>query len=110
MKAKFSPLELLQFELLNASYDFNISKEEKVDIQKLFQSYRVDIDFDHFFEEDNTIRVFTEIGINNLKKPKVGYKMTVTGMGVFKLTVGENAEEQIISNLRYYSTLKYDDQ
>jgi preprotein translocase subunit SecB len=105
MKAKFSPLELLTFELLNSSYNFNVVKDEKLDIQKLFQSYSVNIDFDHFFEEDGTIRVFAEIKVNNLKKPKVGYELSVTGMGLFKIKAPTDVDEKILSNLKYYSTL-----
>ncbi|WP_332910461.1 hypothetical protein [Algoriphagus boritolerans] len=45
MKAKFSPLQLLDFKLLESHYEFIVPKDEDVNVPDLFQSYPVDIDF-----------------------------------------------------------------
>lgn len=106
IKAKFSPLELEQFELLNSQYDFGISKEnERPNIQESFHSYRVDVEFDHFFDDEETIRLFVKINVNYLKRPKKGYTLSVTALGIFKLKVQDKVDEKLIDNLRFYSTL-----
>ena len=105
MKAKFSPLELLKFELLDCSYKFNLDNDEEIDAQILFKTYSVDIEFDHFFDENETIRVFTEIKVNHLKKPKNGYSLSILGIGIFKLDLQKGTDEKLLDNLKFYSTL-----
>ena len=64
--AKFSPLKLEQFALLNTQYDFGTPKEnEKLNAQELFQSYRVDVEFDHFFDEYVPQQFVRQVFINN---------------------------------------------
>ena len=105
MKAKFSPLELLEFELLESTYTFNIPKEEEIDLISLFKSYRVDIDFNHHELEDNRIQLFVFIEVNQLKKPKAGYSLTAHGVGLFDVDDSSELDESMLGNLKYYSTL-----
>ena len=104
--AKFSPLKLEQFALLNTQYDFGTPKEnEKLNAQELFQSYRIDVEFDHFFDDEETIRLFAKINVNDLKRPKRGYTLSATALGIFKLEDQGKTNKQLTDNLRFYSTL-----
>jgi hypothetical protein len=106
MKAKFSPLELHTFELLNSNYEFIVPKEDKLNIQSLFKSYSVNIDFEHhFLNETDEIQIFVIINVNNLKKPKPGYRLSAEGMGIFKLDEERNLSNKLLGNLKFYSTL-----
>ncbi len=104
MKAKFSPLELKEFELLSSIYQFNVPKDEEVDLNELFKSYAVKIDFDHIEVDERILQVHVEIEVNNLKKPKAGYTFVTTGLGVFEIEK-EDLSDSVFFNLKYYSTL-----
>ena len=104
MKAKFSPLELLRFDLLQSNFSFKIPKEDEIDLRELFQSYPVEIDFAHHPQEDDTIHVQVIIEVNNGKRPKEGYSFVVEGYGVFRINNEDGLEEDLIKNLRMYST------
>jgi preprotein translocase subunit SecB len=105
MKAKFSPLQIHVFELLESSYEFIVPKQDEIDIPDLFNSYTVDVDFNHIFRENDEIQLFVKIQVNNLKKPKVGYKLSAEGMGIFEINKTEKLSEGILGNLKFYSTL-----
>lgn len=65
MKAKFSPLQLLDFQLLESHVEFIVPKDDEFDVKELFHSYSVDIDFG--LKEDvetKEIKLFTFIAIN----------------------------------------------
>jgi preprotein translocase subunit SecB len=104
MKAKFSPLKLKEFELLKSNYQFNIPKKEEIDIDRLFNSYTVQINFNHFDIDDNNIQVFVMITVNNLKKPKDGYTLVNEAVGVFQL-IKKDLSDAVFNNLKFYSTL-----
>lgn len=105
MKAKFSPLELHTFELLNSSYKFNVPKKDEIDVTELFKSYSVSIDFSHSDIENDLIQVFVIINVNNLKKPKEGYSLSAEGMGVFELLGNDKISDDLLNNLKFYSTV-----
>ena len=106
IRAKFSPLELEHFELLNTRYDYVMPKnDEKLNTGELFRSYRVDVEFDHFFDDEETIRLFAKINVNDLERPKKGYTIAATALGVFKLKGLDSVDDQSGNNLRLYSTL-----
>lgn len=79
MKAKFSPLELKTFELLQNNYQFLVPKQHEIDVAELFKSYQVKIDFNHVVLEENAIKIFVKIEVNQLKSPKPGYSLFVEG-------------------------------
>lgn len=105
MKAKFSQLQLHTFELLNSNYNFIVPKKDEVDVSELFNSYSVNIDYTHNFLEDDLIQVFVKIEINNLKRPKDGYSLSVEGMGVFEINDNGKLSDELLSNLKFYSTV-----
>lgn len=105
MKAKISPLKLLVFQLLDSEYEFIVPQEKEVIPQDLFNSYPIDIDFDHqtFTDVPSRFKVFVKISVNNGSK-KSGYRMSLTGMGIFELDE-TNLKEQEINNLKWYSPI-----
>lgn len=46
-----------------------------------------------------------KVEVNNSKKPKYGYSLLAEGMGIFEVNNQEGLEEQLLGNLKYYSTL-----
>ncbi|SEF67292.1 preprotein translocase subunit SecB [Algoriphagus boritolerans] len=107
MKAKFSPLQLLDFKLLESHYEFIVPKDEDVNVPDLFQSYPVDIDFGiGKTEVEGEIQLFTKIEVNFAKKkPLAGYKLMVEGGGTFRIQDPEKVEENLRNNLSQFSTL-----
>jgi preprotein translocase subunit SecB len=104
MKAKFSPLEMERFELLESHYEFIVPKEEQLDLGELFKSYGVEIEFEHIYQDDDHVQLFVEIKVNRLKKPRSGYSLATYGMGIFKLS-SQKVKDDLIGNLKNYSTL-----
>jgi preprotein translocase subunit SecB len=107
MKAKFSPLQLLDFKLLESRYEFIIPDDEVINIKDLFQSYPVDIDFEiGKTDVQDEIRLFTKIEVNfTKKKTRPGYRLMVEGGGTFRIQDPENVDEGLRNNLSQFSTL-----
>lgn len=105
MKAKFSALALHSFELLECHFSFNVPKEDEIEISSLFKSYSVNIDFNHIFRDENKIQLFVKIEVNYLKKPKPGYSLMTEGMGMFEINKTDELSDNLLDNLKYYSTL-----
>lgn len=104
MIAQKSALTLEHFAVLQAHYNFNQPKRAPKNNLKLFQSYEIDIDFAHHFEDDGVIRVFVKIGINQDKNTLPGYKLLVEGVGFFRLPNVEISDAEK-NNLKFYSTV-----
>lgn len=107
MKAKFSPLQLLDFKLLESHYEFIVPEEEDVNVPDLFRSYPVDIDFGMGKTDiEGEIQLFTKIEVNFTKKKSLpGYKIMVEGGGTFRIQDPENVDEGLRNNLSQFSTL-----
>lgn len=104
MIALKSALNLEHFAVLQSHYEFNPPKRSPKDKTKFFQSYEVDIDFAHHFDDDGLIRVFVKIGINWSKDSLPGYKLFVEGAGFFRLVNGEiSMHDQ--ESLKFFSTV-----
>ncbi|MDP3202310.1 MAG: preprotein translocase subunit SecB [Algoriphagus sp.] len=107
MKAKFSPLQLLDFKLLESHYEFIVPKEDDINVKDLFQSYVVDIDFGIGKSDiEGEIQLFTKIEVNKAKRKTLpGYKLMVEGGGTFRIQDPVNVEEGLRNNLSQFSTL-----
>lgn len=105
MLAQQSAIKLKHFAILQSHYEFQQQKGNLRNVNKLFSSYEVDIEFAHHDDkEENVFEVFVKIGINNAKKRLPGYKLLVEGMGVFKIEDPDLSQEDF-SNLKYYSSV-----
>ncbi|WP_375586175.1 preprotein translocase subunit SecB [Cyclobacterium xiamenense] len=107
MKAKFSPLQLLDFKLLQSHYGYEVTEQDNLDLQELFSTYSVEINFEMAkSEESEEIQLLTTIEVNQDKEnPKPGYQIMVEGGATFKLKDAENIEERLRNNLSQFSTL-----
>jgi preprotein translocase subunit SecB len=107
MKAKFSPLQLLDFKLLETHYEFKVPESDDLNIKAIFISYPVEIDFDMGKgQEEGEIQLVTLIEVNMDKDSLLpGYKIMVEGGGTFKIEDSVNIEEGLKSNLSQFSTL-----
>ena len=107
MKAKFSPLQLLDFKLLQTHYEFEVPEKESLDLKELFSSYPVEIDFDMGKSEENgEIQLVVIIKVNLEEGILLsGYKVMVEGGGTFRINESENIEEGLRNNLSQFSTL-----
>lgn len=105
MEATFSALSLKRFELIRSNYEFHAPKEDEVEIPSLFDSYAVDIDFEHQFQDDNQFLVFVKIAVNHHDEFKVGYSLVAEGLGTFEINKSEELTEEQLSNLKFYSTV-----
>src|SRR5690554_6772260 len=106
MKARFSPLQLLDFKLLETRYEFEVSEDDEMDIKELFSAYPVEIDFDMGKSEEEEIQLITTIEVNLDKENRLpGYHIKVEGGGTFKIKDPQNIEEGLRNNLSRFSTL-----
>jgi len=68
MKAKFSPLQLLDFKLLETQYQFEVSGQDDLNINDLFSAYPVEIDFAMGkSDKEEEIQLITTIEVNRDK-------------------------------------------
>ena len=104
MIAKKSPIKLDSFSVLQSQYEFVHSKKVPRNIKSLFDSYELDIEFAHHFEDNGEIKVFVKISVNRQKKSLPGYKLLVEAVGLFSLEDNEITEEEQ-NNMKYYSTV-----
>jgi preprotein translocase subunit SecB len=103
MEAKFSKLKLERFELLESHYGFNVPEEDVIDdIQELFNTHKVNVEFNHQEEGGRTI-VHCQIEVNKNEDP--GYSIMTMALGIFKIDDPSSLEESTVQNLKQYSTL-----
>lgn len=100
-----SEIHLEKFAVIQSHYEFNAPRQNPKNIQELFKSYEVDVDFAHHINEDKTIQVFTKISVNQNEKPRPGYKLFVEGVAVFSLVKTTALTEDEEKNLKFYSTV-----
>lgn len=105
MKVQFSPLQLLDFKLLQSHYNFLLPEENEVDIPTLFESYEVNIDFSVSSDEENKIQLLVLVDVNQGEENKAGYQLIAEGMGLFTIKNPDQLEEGLKSNLMQFSTL-----
>lgn len=100
-----SEIHLESFAVLQSHYEFLQPKRNIKDLQKIFKSYEIDIDFAHQVNDDKTIQVFTKISVNQNEKPLPGYQLFVEGAAVFILDENDGLTEDEEKNLKFYSTV-----
>jgi len=107
MKAQTSPLRLHEIELLESNFKFIHPEQDKIEnVQDLFDSYKIDVDFVHEFdEEEGFIFLLCKIGVNNGRKKEAGYQLFAEASGVYSVDETFKSSDQLINNLKFYSTL-----
>lgn len=105
MIAVQSEIKLEKFAVLQSHFSFDPPKRNPKDVQKLFNTYEIDIDFAHHINKDDSIQVFTKIGINQNSKSLPGYQLFVEGAGFFSIDKTKELAEKDENNLKFYSTV-----
>ncbi len=105
MKIKSSPLEFIDFYILQSNLVFVEPNRKNVDVKKLFANYNIDIDFSIKTEDNNQLLVFIKVEINNIDKNKDGYSIFAEGVAIFNIEGIQDFNEQDKSGLMFYSTL-----
>lgn len=82
MKAKKSPLILNSFLLLNHKYKF-IQPSDTPDINKIMDSYDIEVDYAINQSPEGYYQLFTKIDINSIDKPLPGYNLFIEGVCLF---------------------------
>lgn len=103
MKAQISPLNLLDFAIINCSLKF-IAPTENTDIRKLVSEYPLDIDFAIIQESDRT-RVFIKTAINQEEHEMPGYSIFAEGVAMFELSKSATLTEEDKKALLQYSAV-----
>lgn len=107
MLAKRSPLKWHEFALLQSYFRFVPPGKSngEVDVQSLFESYAIDVDFVIKKPVDGKRQVFTKVLVNWPEEGPAGYKLFVEAVGLFSIEGEADMKEEIRKNLAYYSTV-----
>lgn len=94
MKPILSPLKITDFVILNYNFSFEPILSTAIQIDELFNSYELDMDYAMDKQEDH-FRVFVKASINdNAKHQMKGYKIFAECITFFKLEKGKNQSVQ----------------
>lgn len=93
MRVKPSPLELVDFFVVNYHFEF-IHPKEDVEIRTVFDAYPVEIDFGMRTLEDGLHQVVMKTVINRGEEEMPGYSITCEAVGVFKIQNVESEDEK----------------
>lgn len=105
MIVKESPLILNEFLLLNSSYEFIEPKTENgIDINDVFKTYLVDINYNIQGDEDHA-NVFVKVEVNNIDDKKCGYSLMFEGVGIFGFEEDSSLSMDEKRNLIFYSAI-----
>jgi preprotein translocase subunit SecB len=101
MKTVKSPLELIDFSIIESRIDFySTSSSEK--LIKDFEHYKVDISFEILRSSNKTdFKIQMRVKIN--QNAEEGYKIDVTAIGVF--SIKDISDEKMIANLINFSAI-----
>lgn len=78
--------------------------DSKINPDKLFEEYQIDVDFHHSNVQEDLLQVFVKIGINNIDEPKPGYRIFIEAIGIFDISQIKVLEEAQQQNLKIFAT------
>jgi preprotein translocase subunit SecB len=104
MITKQSPLELIEFVVLEQHFEFIPSDIAIEDTRALFSKYIVDIDFGIKKMQPDIHQMRVKASINYIDSPESGYKIYLETGGIFKIDE-KMKDQETYSNLLYRSTL-----
>jgi preprotein translocase subunit SecB len=107
MLAKRSPLKWHEFALLQSYFRFVAPEKgnEEVDVEHLFDSYALDIDFVIKKPVGGMRQVFAKVLVNWPEEGPAGYKLFVEAVGLFSIDGEDGMKEEVRKNLAHYSTV-----
>ena len=104
MKIERSPLELIEFVILNSDLKF-IEPKKGDDIKQAFGQYPVDIDYDIRTDNQGLFTIFITITVNKEGKKLPGYSVVTEGAGIFKIHLSDNLPEKDCNHLINFSAV-----
>jgi preprotein translocase subunit SecB len=106
MIASKSPLNWKQFGILQWEQNFVEPGKDVTDLDpiEIFKDYQIDVDFSHATIEENLLQVFLKIGINDIEKPKPGYRISMEAIGIFDTSQTKELDEDQRHNLEVFAT------
>ncbi|MBL0334535.1 MAG: hypothetical protein IPP73_04175 [Chitinophagaceae bacterium] len=104
MKPIASPLNIIDFAVINLDYKFiQPKKGDDIDVKKYFGSYDLDIDF--AITKNEIIRVFIKSDINKGKKIYPGYSMSIEIACFFEFNEAVVVSESAKGDIGGFSTI-----
>ncbi len=104
MKAKASPLQIIDFALLNLEFNFiQPESEEQTNFQGYFDQYPLDIDFS--IQGNDVIQVFIKANINRSDHKLPGYSIMAEAACVFEFNKEIEITEEIRNSIGGFSTI-----
>ena len=103
MKAKLSPLILIDFAILNSNFTF-IPPMADENVPEIVSLYDIDVNF-ALFPEPDLIRVLVKAAINSNQEKKSGYSMFAEGVAIFQFSKDAVLTDEEKKNLQQYSTV-----
>lgn len=107
MLAKLSELKWHKFALLQSHFKFidPTDAQGSVDVEELFESYLIDIDFVVKEPVEGRRQVFTKVLVNWPEKGPAGYRLFVEAVGLFSIQGEAEMNVRKRGNLAHYSTV-----
>ena len=106
MIASKSPLKWERFAILNWELNY-IEPEDNTDQlnpRECFKQYQIDIDFEHQVLEEQTLRVFLNLRINDVDDAVAGYRIRIDALGIFDISETLEMDEVQQQNLHGFAT------
>ncbi|MBX9782776.1 MAG: hypothetical protein K2X48_05695 [Chitinophagaceae bacterium] len=104
MKPKSSPLNIIDYALLNFEFGFIEPKgTEKTDIRSAFENYELDIDF--AIHGNEVLQVFIKASINKGAKKLPGYSIFAEVACAFEFNKNFDIEEKAKQDIGGFSTI-----
>lgn len=104
MKAKASPLQIIDFALLNLEFNFiQPESEEQSDFQEYFKQYPLEIDFS--IQGNEIIQVFIKADINRSDNKLPGYSIMAEAACVFEFNKDIEITDDVRNSIGGFSTI-----
>jgi len=106
MIASKSPLKWDKFGVLNWELKY-VEPDENIGQlipREYFEQYQIDIDFDHHTLDEQTLRVFLNLRINDVENAVPGYRIRIEALGIFDISNTLEMDEAQQQNLHGFAT------
>lgn len=103
MIAKKSPIVLKDFAILNSELKF-LAPQEQVDVQELFNKYRIDADY-MIQEANGEFLIFSKVSINRNNQSLPGYVIFAESVATFVITDKEKIDPKELKAILNFTAL-----
>lgn len=101
MRAQNSPLKLKRIHTVGCSFEFDPKNSGTVDTYRILESYGIDVELDHWQNEDETL-FYNSVSVHiNEDGSQIGYKISYSVVGEFEIEDEESLQKSEVWNLRF---------